>query len=157
MLLTAARAQADSLVTTDGDMMVGPITKTDDGYTIVTPDGPVTLPFDKVKRVLYDHPPAAAPAVSSTALVRPASVKPGFPGSPEVPVARKTLDPRTVNKLIEQGENAMAAAEYGDARDAFKDALSVDAKNALAGRGLGFAYVALGKPSKAVAPLEIAA
>jgi tetratricopeptide (TPR) repeat protein len=62
-----------------------------------------------------------------------------------------------IESLIAQGQAAMTAGEFADARDAFKDALQVDRENPLAARGLGFAYVALGKPVKALEPLEIAA
>ncbi len=140
MWITTSHAPADSLVTTDGDMMVGTVTKTATGYTIQTPGGSVDLPADKVKRVLYDHPPAAQPTAPAKAV------------DPSDPRRLKML-----KSLIDQGQAAMESASFSDARDAFKDALAIDTQNAVAARGLGFAYVALGNPAKACPPLEIAA
>jgi tetratricopeptide (TPR) repeat protein len=139
-----ALCAADSLVTVDGEILMGPVTQSGGGYTVQTSEGPVSVPSERVRKVLYDHPPAnAAPS-------------PPAPGSAAAST-HKTPDPRTIEALIAQGQSAMTAAEYGDARDAFKDALQVDHQNPLAARGLGFAYIALNKPVKALEPLEIAA
>ncbi len=139
-----AVSAADSLVTTDGEIIVGAVTQTGTGYTVQTTDGPVTVASDRVRRVLYDHP-KTSPASGAR------SVSSGSGSS------HKPVDPRMIETLIGQGQAAMTAAEFGDARDAFKDALQMDHQNPLAARGLGFAYTALSKPAKALAPLEIAA
>ncbi len=148
MSLHGSAALADSLVTVDGDVLLGSVTKTSTGYTVQTNDGPVDVAAEKVKRILYDHPPAGeAHGVSSS------GAAPAAPGA----TAKKKVDLREITALTQQGEAAMAAGEFADARDAFTDLLSVDMGNALAGRGLGYAYLKMDKPVKAVKPLELAA
>lgn len=140
LLWHPAPLPADSLVTTDGELLSGTVIKTATGYTVQTSDGPVDLPAARVKKILYDHPPAEDTSPSAS------------PGS-----SGKSPDARTLSALIQQGRAAMAAREYPDACDAFKDALAVDPRNTTAARGLGFAYMALKMPSKALPALEIAA
>jgi tetratricopeptide (TPR) repeat protein len=146
MLRSGPAVLADSLVTVDGDVLNGTVTKTATGYTVQTQDGPVDITADRVKRVLYDHP-------------TPTHGNPLLPtGAAPLKLApKRAVDPREITALTQQGEAAMAAGEFVDARDAFADLLSVDPKSALAGRGLGYAYLKLDKPTRAVKPLEAAA
>jgi S1-C subfamily serine protease len=156
-------ARADSLVTTDGEVLLGTITKTPNGYSIQTTDGPVDVPAEKVKRILYDHPPAGE--TRSTGTTAPGT--PGTPGTlgtsgtptgaPGSSTVKKPADPREVAALLQQGQAALAAGEFADARDAFTDLLSIAKDNPLAARGLGYAYLKLNKPTKALKPLELAA
>ncbi len=146
-------APADQLVTTEGDILSGTVTKTASGYSIQTADGAVDLPADRVKKVLWDHPPAATPGAASAApipTIPPRTTTPPIPG-------KKPKDPRMLQALLAEGEAAFANNEFTDARDSFTDALVLDDKNTLAGRGLGFAYIKLAKPTRAVKPLEVAA
>jgi len=142
LTLGISLAHADSLVTTDGKVLFGSVTKTDTGYTVQTANGPVHLPVDKVKKILYDHPPAV-----------PASATPA--PAPTHPPSAKDL--QMLKPLLEQGELALSGGELTDARDAFMDALTLDSQNALAARGLGYAYLKLGKAARAAPPLEVAA
>jgi tetratricopeptide (TPR) repeat protein len=146
--LSSSLVFGDSLVTTDGDMLLGSVTKTSTGYTVQTADGPVDIAADRVKKVLYDHPPATpAPTAAAQPTISPTT--------PTAKLAEKAGDSRMLNALIGQGQVAYGAGEFGDARDAFTDALALDPKNAVAGRGLGFSYLKLNKPAKAVKPLEL--
>ena len=64
---------------------------------------------------------------------------------------------KAVDRLIREGEGALAAGDFKAARDSFMDALQLDKKNALAGHGLGLAYIGLKEPIKAADALEAAA
>ena len=46
---------------------------------------------------------------------------------------------KAVDRLIREGEGALAAGDFKAARDSFMDALQLDKKNMLAGHGLGLA------------------
>src|SRR5206468_11738720 len=64
---------------------------------------------------------------------------------------------KAVDRLIREGEGALAAGDFKAARDSFMDALQLDKKNMLAGHGLGLAYIGLKEPLKASDALEAAA
>lgn len=75
----------------------------------------------------------------------------GTPAIPNVPVAQ---DPelkkrKTVEALLTQGGEALAANEYKGARDAFLDVLQLDAKQSSAMLGLGYAYLQLNDNTRA--------
>jgi tetratricopeptide (TPR) repeat protein len=100
--------------------------------------------------LLCGHLLAAAQAPSPTA------------GS-SAPAAKARLAPKpeeikkAVDRLIREGEGALAAGDFKAARDSFTDALQLDKKNMLAGHGLGLAYIGLKEPLKAADALEAAA
>ncbi|HEV8291324.1 MAG TPA: hypothetical protein VGP94_05355, partial [Tepidisphaeraceae bacterium] len=50
---------------------------------------------------------------------------------------------KAVDRLVREGEGALAAGDFKAARDSFMDALQLDKKNMLAGHGLGLAYIGL--------------
>jgi tetratricopeptide (TPR) repeat protein len=63
---------------------------------------------------------------------------------------------KAVDRLIREGEGALAAGEFKAARDSFMDALQLDKKSMLAAHGLGLAYIGLKEPLKASEALESA-
>ena len=64
---------------------------------------------------------------------------------------------KAVDRVIREGEGALAAGDFKAARDSFMDALQLEKKNMLAGHGLGLAYIGLKEPIKAADALEAAA
>ena len=141
-LVRGPAVRADSLVTVDGEVLNGTVTKTATGYTVQTDDGSYS-----------DHHGAREAGFVLT--TRPGTARqPRRWGSVPLKTGpKKAVDPREITALTQQGEAAMAAGEFTDARDAFADLLSVDPKSTLAGRGLGYAYPKLDKPVRAVKPL----
>ena len=139
--------RADSLVTRNGEIYIGTITKTATGYTVQAAGvAPVQIAAVDVKRVLLDHSDSSAPPDEGTGSIVPAPVVNSGKG-----------DPKAVKKLIEQGTTAYVSGSFTDARDAFTDALAIDPANVTAGRGLGFSYLRLNNSIKAAKPLEVAA
>src|SRR5687767_14930889 len=59
-------------------------------------------------------------------------------------------------RLIAEGEGALAAGDFKAAHAAFSDALSISKKNAQASHGLGLAYIGLNQPQKAAEAMEAA-
>ena len=143
MALPIHVTQADSLVTTAGEFLIGEVRKTDTGYSVQTKTQLVQVKAQDVRTILWDHHPTTNEDGGT------------LPNTPRAPV--KPADPKIVNALMEQGRAAVAAGEYVDARNAFEDAFTLDPKNPHAGRELGFAYLKLGKPEKAAQPLRVAA
>src|SRR3954471_6783069 len=91
---------------------------------------------------------------SAEGQLRPAAVA----GGAKVKTAAKPEEiKKGVDRLIREGEGALAAADFKAARDSFMDALQLDKKNMLAGHGLGLAYIGLKEPMKACEALEAAA
>src|SRR5688500_9859023 len=74
--------------------------------------------------------------------------------------ARAAAKPEDVknatDRLIAEGEGALAAGDFKAAHAAFSDALTISKKNALASHGLGLAYIGLNQPQKAAEALEAA-
>src|SRR5436190_17558867 len=79
------------------------------------------------------------------------------PASAKVRAASAEDIKKAVDRLIREGEGALAAGDFKAARDSFMDALQLDKKSALAGHGLGLAYIGLKEPLKASDALEAAA
>jgi tetratricopeptide (TPR) repeat protein len=69
-------------------------------------------------------------------------------------VAAKKADPKSLEALLQQGRDTLAAAEYKAARDAFSDAAAIDTRNVEALHGEGVAYMYLNDFSHALAPME---
>src|SRR5207302_10860737 len=66
----------------------------------------------------------------------------------------KKADPKSLEPLLTQGREALAAGEYKAARDAFSDAAAIDQRNVEALHGEGLAYMYLNDLPHALAPME---
>src|SRR5215212_5058495 len=64
---------------------------------------------------------------------------------------------KAVDRLIQEGEGALAAGDFKAAKDSFSDALQLDKKNMLAAHGAGLALIGLHEPLKACDMREAAA
>jgi tetratricopeptide (TPR) repeat protein len=146
--IAAVTAHADTVVTNDGRWVNGSLQKTADGYIVQTSDGPVEVSNTQIVRIIQDKPTITSDtphaAASSTPSPAPAAIH-----------GKKKIDPRTFDKLVEQGNDALASGDYAAARDAFNDALTIQPTSAPASRGLGIAWLRLGFGQRAVKPLEI--
>jgi len=161
MALLASSALGDSLLLKDGRLISGQVTRTDSGYVIRTRTGAQTFSDNDVEHWTHSEsadpsadpavPAATTPAPSSP--VHPAATPGAAPGG-----ASKTSQQKSVAKLVERGNTALAGGDYKAARDAFADALLLDARNGAAAQGLGYAYLQLTPPNYAKArdALEIA-
>lgn len=78
----------------------------------------------------------------------------GIPGRPVVGAGPKKVDPKTVEALLKQGREALAAGEYKAASDAFHDAAAADSKNVEALHGEGLARMYQNDFVHALAPME---
>jgi tetratricopeptide (TPR) repeat protein len=149
LALRGLPASADSLVTTDGDLLVGSVNKTATGYTVLTSMGPVDVPAAHVKKILYDQTPGQTPdSIAGTS----APASPTLAPHKAAPLTPKNL--KMLQQLIEQGKTAYYNGSFTDARDAFNDASALDPQNPTANRGLGYAQIKLGKSAEAADPLE---
>jgi len=95
-------------------------------------------------------------AAQATPQPRPAAASNGTTVKPKGAAKPEEIK-KAVDRLIREGEGALAAGDFKAARDSFTDALQLDKKNALAGHGLGLAYIGLKEPLKAADALEAAA
>jgi tetratricopeptide (TPR) repeat protein len=82
------------------------------------------------------EPPAAHPPAAAAAAVG------------------KKADPKSLEALLKQGRETLAAAEYKAARDAFSDAAAIETRNVEALHGEGLAYMYLNDFAHALAPME---
>jgi tetratricopeptide (TPR) repeat protein len=133
LMVVDASVLADSLVKSDGSVLTGKLAKTANGYAITTATGRVEVTAANVKQIKVD------PAVA------------GVHGG------HRAVDPSEMQALIDMGKTALAAGAFADARDAFKDAATLDPTNVVAARGLALAYLRLEKPQKAVDLLAMSA
>src|SRR4051812_20812597 len=145
----ARPAHADTVVTKDGRRFSGEVTHPDSDYVIKTRFGEVHVGAGDFDHLEKDG--AAAPA-SAKATVTPAA--PRTPAVSAGPSAKKQIDPKTLEALLKQGHDALAAGEYKSARDAFTDATSGADKNADAWHGLGLSYMYLNDFTHAREPME---
>jgi tetratricopeptide (TPR) repeat protein len=93
-------------------------------------------------------------AVVLAAAAGPASVRPSGAPSPVPAAGAKKADPKSLEPLLKQGREALAAGEYKAARDAFSDAAAIDQRNVEALHGEGLAYMYLNDFAHALAPME---
>src|SRR5882672_5840147 len=148
-LLFCRPVSADTLICRDGRELSGEVKQTATGYIIKTKVAEFELRSDEVKEwikggtatppVTTQLKPAVTPAVKPRGTAKPQEMK------------------KAVDRLIREGEGALAAGDFKAARDSFMDALQLDKKSALAGHGLGLAYIGLKEPLKASDALEAAA
>lgn len=122
---------ADTLVMQDGRKFTGEVTAIGDSYSIKTRFG-TTLIFKTydVKQWIKGDAPQTKPATgaaTTTAATRP------------------SVDAATIEALVKQGQDALLAADYKAARDAFLDAVGLDARNVRALHGAGLAFMYLGQ------------
>src|SRR5689334_4478351 len=82
-------------------------------------------------------------AVVLAAGAGPAGVRPSAAPSPVAAGGPKKADPKSLEPLLKQGREALAAGEYKAARDAFSDAAAIDQRNVEALHGEGLAYMYL--------------
>ena len=161
-LLAVPAAFGDSLLLKDGRLISGQVTHTDSGYVIRTRTGEQTFSDNDVEH--WTHSESADPDnLAKPAVATPApsgSAKPtDTPGAAVGGAVKdKTSQQKSVAKLVERGNTALAGGDYKAARDAFTDALLLDRHNAGAAQGLGYAYLQLTPPNYAKArdALEIA-
>jgi hypothetical protein len=149
VLLFCRPVSADTLICRDGRELSGEVKQTTTGYLIKTKVAEFELRYDEVKEwikggtatplVTTQLKPAVTPAVKPRGAAKPEEIK------------------KAVDRLIREGEGALAAGDFKAARDSFMDALQLDKKSALAGHGLGLAYIGLKEPLKASDALEAAA
>ncbi len=66
----------------------------------------------------------------------------------------KKPDPKSLEALLKQGRDALAAGEYKAARDAYQDVAAIDTRNVEALHGQGVAYMFLGDFIHALPPME---
>jgi len=151
LFFITAQLRADTLICRDGRELSGEVKQTSTGYTIKTKVAEFELRSDEVKEWVKGSASPAAPQI------KPA-VSPSL--SPTVK-ARGAAKPeeikKAVDRLIREGEEALAANDFKAARDSFMDALQLDKKSMLAAHGLGLAYIGLKDPLKASEALESAA
>ncbi len=154
-------ARGDVLEMHDGRRLHGEVTKTSFGYHIKMKFTELDFDASAVKAWVKDAPPVKQEEPAATL---PESVLPSDP-KPTATSDAATL-PRQVSQkvsaasvaaLLEQGRNALEARDYAAGRDAFSDALSVEADNPDALLGLGVAYMHLKDFVRARAPIERAA
>jgi S1-C subfamily serine protease len=83
-----------------------------------------------------------------------AGVRPSGAPLPAASAGGKKADPKSLEPLLKQGREALAAGEYKAARDAFSDAAAIDQRNVEALHGEGLAYMYLNDFAHALAPME---
>jgi tetratricopeptide (TPR) repeat protein len=147
VVILSHRAIADTLICRDGRELSGEVKQTATGYIIKTKVAEFELRSDEVKEWIKGATPP------STTTPKPAI----SPGVKPRGTARPEEIKKAVDRLIREGEGALAAGDFKAARDSFMDALQLDKKNALAGHGLGLAYIGLHEPALACDTLEAAA
>ncbi len=170
MALLASPAFGDSLLLKDGRLIIGQVKRTEAGYVIRTRTGEQTFSIDDVQHWTHtesadaDGPAPAAASTGSTGSTGSASVHapaatpaaPSSPGKAGVGPggAAKTTQQKSVAKLVERGNTALAGGDYKAARDAFADALLLEPHNPAAAQGLGYAYLRLTPPNYARARMR---
>jgi hypothetical protein len=154
--LLAIPAFADSLLLKDGRLISGQVSHTDSGYVVHTRSGEQAFSDDDVEHWTHSESadPSDNPAAPSTSSgPGPAAPTPASPGKPAAVTgaapggAGKTSQQKSVAKLVERGNTALAGGDYKAARDAFADAMLLDTRNAAAAQGLGYAYLQLSPPN----------
>jgi len=151
MFFVCGRLCADTLICRDGRELNGEVTQTATGYIVKTKVAEFELRSDEVKEWVKAAASSATPAIKP--VVSP-TLSPTIKtkGAPKPEDVKKAVD-----RLIREGEEALAAADFKAARDSFMDALQLDKKSVLAAHGLGLAYIGLKDPPKASESLEAAA
>ncbi len=145
----ATLARGDTVVTKDGRRFTGDVAKRDTEYVVKTRFGEVRVGINDFDQLIKDSPtpPTPVPARATTPSANVAS-----PTATAIP--GKKVDPKTIDALLKQGRDALAAGEYKSARDAFSDAAAVDLKNVVALHGLADAYMYLNDFSRGREPME---
>ena len=143
LFFVGGQTLADTLICRDGRELNGQVTQTATGYIIKTKVAEFELRSDEVKEWVK------ATASPATPQIKPA-VRPAVSPTVKARGAAKPEDiKKAVDRLIREGEEALAAADFKVARDSFMDALQLDKKNVQAAHGLGLAYIGLKDPLKA--------
>lgn len=78
----------------------------------------------------------------------------GTPATRPAAAGLKKVDPKTLEALLKQGRDALAAGEYKAARDAFHDVAVLEPRNPEALHGQGVAYMYLNDFTHAREPME---
>lgn len=138
MMVFALAAGGDTLVMQDGRRFVGEVTVVGDSYSIKTKFG-TTLTFKTydVKEWVKGDAPAGNGKPATTGTAGATTTSGGAAGT------KPSADAKTIEALVKQGQDALLGADYKAARDAFLDAVALDARSvrALHGAGLAFMYL----------------
>jgi len=145
-LFASFAAVADVVICHDGRRISGEVTSTTDGVSVKTKFGVIAVKTWEIKEVVKEKP--KPPAVGEVkANPDPTS---GTGGVASVPKPRSTgTTTRNVDALIKSGSDAILAADYAAARDAFFDAVSIETRNVRALHGLGLSFLYLNQYQRA--------